>query len=228
MPGMLDDQEAEHAAPHPTRPTGHRVVPHRPFRTAGGRPAGAAGAGRWGPLDLQVGPVAKRLGDSTVRMLGYNGSIPGPTLKVRQGSEIIVHVTNQRDLDTTRAWHGLRLENKSDGVPHEAQAPIPVGGEFTYRIQFPDAGLYWYHPHIREAYTQELGLYATTPATGPQPGPNSSSPWTTCCSKRAGSRRSARPRPVMRRWAASATSFSPAATRTCGWRPGRGRWCGCG
>ena len=110
-------------------------------------------------LDLQVGPVAKRLGDSTVRMLGYNGSIPGPTLKVQQGSEIIVHVTNEGDLDTTVHWHGLRLENKYDGVPHETQAPIPVGGEFTYRIQFPDAGLYWYHPHIREDYTQELGLY---------------------------------------------------------------------
>jgi FtsP/CotA-like multicopper oxidase with cupredoxin domain len=112
-----------------------------------------------GTLDLHVGPVAKRLGDSTVRMLGYNGSIPGPTLKVRQGSEIIVHVTNEGDLDTTVHWHGLRLENKYDGVPHETQAPIPVGGEFTYRIQFPDAGLYWYHPHIREDYTQELGLY---------------------------------------------------------------------
>jgi FtsP/CotA-like multicopper oxidase with cupredoxin domain len=110
-------------------------------------------------LDLTVGPVAKRLGATTVRMLGYNGSIPGPTLKVAQGSEIIVHVTNQGDLDTTVHWHGLRLENRYDGVPHETQAPIPVGGEFTYRIQFPDAGLYWYHPHIREDYTQELGLY---------------------------------------------------------------------
>jgi FtsP/CotA-like multicopper oxidase with cupredoxin domain len=110
-------------------------------------------------LDLTVGPVAKRLGDTTVRMLGYNGSIPGPTLKVRQGSEIVVHVTNHGDLDTTVHWHGLRLENRYDGVPHETQAPIPVGGEFTYRIQFPDAGLYWYHPHIREDYTQELGLY---------------------------------------------------------------------
>jgi FtsP/CotA-like multicopper oxidase with cupredoxin domain len=110
-------------------------------------------------LNLHIGPVAKRLGETTVRMLGYNGSIPGPTLKVDQGAEIIVHVTNQGDLDTTVHWHGLRLENKYDGVPHETQAPIPVGGEFTYRIQFPEAGLYWYHPHIREDYTQELGLY---------------------------------------------------------------------
>jgi FtsP/CotA-like multicopper oxidase with cupredoxin domain len=140
-------------------------------------PAGLPEAGRPEPLelapgdtlDLRVAPVAKRLGDTTVRMLGYNGSIPGPTLKVQQGSEIVVHVTNHGDLDTTVHWHGLRLENRYDGVPHETQAPIPVGGEFTYRIQFPDAGLYWYHPHIREDYTQELGLYANilvAPAEG--------------------------------------------------------------
>jgi FtsP/CotA-like multicopper oxidase with cupredoxin domain len=110
-------------------------------------------------LELRVGPVAKRLGDTTVRMLGYNGSIPGPTPKVAQGSEIVVHVENRGDLDTTVHWHGLRLENRYDGVPHETQAPIRVGGEFSYRIQFPDPGLYWYHPHIREDYTQELGLY---------------------------------------------------------------------
>jgi FtsP/CotA-like multicopper oxidase with cupredoxin domain len=110
-------------------------------------------------LHLHVSPVAKRLGDSTVRMLGYNGSIPGPTLKVRQGSEVIVKVTNAGDLETTVHWHGLRLENKYDGVPHETQIPIPVGGSFTYKIRFPDPGLYWYHPHIREDYTQEMGLY---------------------------------------------------------------------
>jgi FtsP/CotA-like multicopper oxidase with cupredoxin domain len=110
-------------------------------------------------LNLRVGPVGKRLGDTTVRMLSYNGSIPGPTLKVQQGSEIVVNVTNEGDLETTVHWHGLRLENKYDGVPHATQAPIPIGGSYSYRIQFPDPGLYWYHPHIREDYTQELGLY---------------------------------------------------------------------
>jgi FtsP/CotA-like multicopper oxidase with cupredoxin domain len=65
---------------------------------------------------------------------------------------------------------GLRLENRYDGVPHETQAPIPVGGEFTYRIQFPDAGLYWYHPHIREDYTQELGLYGNIVVAPAEPG----------------------------------------------------------
>jgi FtsP/CotA-like multicopper oxidase with cupredoxin domain len=110
-------------------------------------------------LELRVGPVAKRLGDAIVRMLGYNGSIPGSTVKVAEGTEIVVHLENHGDLDTTVHWHGLRLENRYDGVPHETQAPIPVGGEFSYRLQFPDPGLYWYHPHIREDYNQELGLY---------------------------------------------------------------------
>ena len=80
-----------------------------------------------------------------------------------------MHVVNEGDLDTTVHWHGLRLENRYDGVPHETQAPIPVGGEFTYRIQFPDPGLYWYHPHIREDYTQEMGLYGNILVVPPEP-----------------------------------------------------------
>jgi FtsP/CotA-like multicopper oxidase with cupredoxin domain len=67
-------------------------------------------------------------------------------------------------------WHGLRLENKYDGVPHETQTPIPVGGSFTYRIRFPDPGLYWYHPHIREDYTQEMGLYGNLLVVPADPG----------------------------------------------------------
>jgi len=109
-------------------------------------------------LDLRISPVAARLGDAVVRMLAYNGSIPGPTLKVREGSEVAVNVVNGADLDTTVHWHGLRLDNRYDGT-HETQAPIPVGGSFSYRIRFPDPGVYWYHPHIREDYGQEMGLY---------------------------------------------------------------------
>jgi FtsP/CotA-like multicopper oxidase with cupredoxin domain len=111
-------------------------------------------------FDLCIRPVRKRIGDAEVRMLGYNGSIPGPTLQVDQGSQITVNVRNEGDVDATVHWHGLRLENRYDGVPEETQAPILPGGEFTYKVQFPDAGLYWYHPHIREDYAQEMGLYA--------------------------------------------------------------------
>jgi FtsP/CotA-like multicopper oxidase with cupredoxin domain len=112
-------------------------------------------------LDLRIHPVRKQLGDADLRMLAYNGSIPGPTLHVDEGSEITVHVTNAGDVEATVHWHGLRLENKYDGVPDETQEPIPVGGEFTYKLQFQDPGFYWYHPHIREDFGLELGLYGT-------------------------------------------------------------------
>src|SRR5918999_731890 len=109
-------------------------------------------------FDMRIGPVAKRLGDTTVRMLGYNGSIPGPTLRVEEGSELVVNVVNEGEMEATVHWHGLRLDNRYDGT-HETQTPIPIGGSFTARVTFPDPGVYWYHPHIREDYGQEMGLY---------------------------------------------------------------------
>ena len=108
--------------------------------------------------DLRIAPVRKRIGDVELRMFGYNGSIPGPTLLVDQGSEITVEATNEIEVDTTVHWHGLRLQNRFDGVPGETQDPIKTGESFTYRLEFPDPGIYWYHPHIREDYAQEMGL----------------------------------------------------------------------
>jgi FtsP/CotA-like multicopper oxidase with cupredoxin domain len=108
---------------------------------------------------LRIGPVRKNIAGNHVRMLAYNGSIPGPLLRVQQGTTVTVEVANDADLDQTIHWHGLRLENRFDGVPHQTQEPIVTGGRFTYELQFPDPGLYWYHPHIREDYSQEMGLY---------------------------------------------------------------------
>jgi FtsP/CotA-like multicopper oxidase with cupredoxin domain len=109
-------------------------------------------------FELSIEPVAKQIGEHTVRMLSYNGSVPGPTLRAPEGAEIQVQVTNQGDLDATVHWHGLRLDNSYDGT-HETQKPMAVGESFTYRVHCPDPGAYWYHPHIREDYGQELGLY---------------------------------------------------------------------
>jgi FtsP/CotA-like multicopper oxidase with cupredoxin domain len=115
-------------------------------------------------VTLHIGLVAKRIGDATVRMLAYNGSIPGPTLRVPQGAEVLVDIENEGDMENTVHWHGLRLENLFDGT-HETQDPIPVGGRYTARVTFPDPGIYWYHPHIREDYNQELGLYGNVIVT---------------------------------------------------------------
>ena len=69
-------------------------------------------------FDLRISPVVKELAGSTVRMLAYNGSIPGPVLGVREGAEIVVNIENQGDHQTTVHWHGLRLDNRYDGT-HE-------------------------------------------------------------------------------------------------------------
>src|SRR5216117_1480760 len=119
-------------------------------------------------FELEIMPVKKQIGDATVRMLAYNGSVPGPTLKVAQGSTITVQVTNHGDLEATVHWNGLRLENRYDGT-HDTQAPIPVGETFTYHVHVPDSGAYWYHPHIREDYGQEMGLYGNILVTPSEP-----------------------------------------------------------
>ena len=140
-------------------------------------PAGLPEAGPTPVVDLahgeayriRIGPVAKRLGGTTVRMLAYNASIPGPTLRVRQGSEVTVEVVNEGDLADTVHWHGLRLENRFDGTL-QTQDAIPRGGTFAYRLAFPDPGVYWYHPHVREDYGQEMGLYGNVLVVPEDPG----------------------------------------------------------
>jgi FtsP/CotA-like multicopper oxidase with cupredoxin domain len=109
-------------------------------------------------FDLRIEPVAKQIGDATVRMLAYNGSIPGPVLKVPEGSEVAFDIENRGDMEATVHWHGLRLENRYDGT-HQTQPPMAVGESFTAWVRFLDPGVYWYHPHIREDYGQEMGLY---------------------------------------------------------------------
>lgn len=88
----------------------------------------------------------------------YNGQIPGPLLRVKQGSTFTVDVTNELDLPTTVHWHGVRLDAPNDGVVGLNQKAIEPGGNFRYTVHVPDAGLYWYHPHVREDIEQDLGL----------------------------------------------------------------------
>jgi FtsP/CotA-like multicopper oxidase with cupredoxin domain len=134
------------------------VFPTDPAGLSDARPADVVELGDGELFEMTIEPVAKRIGDDTVRMLGYGGSVPGPTLRAPEGAEIRVHVENRGDLEATVHWHGLRLDNRFDGT-HETQKPMEVGEDFTYAVQCPDPGVYWYHPHIREDYGQEMGLY---------------------------------------------------------------------
>ncbi|MGI8618106.1 MAG: multicopper oxidase family protein [Gemmatimonadaceae bacterium] len=110
-------------------------------------------------LRLAAQLVRRTFKGQSYTMFGFNGQYPGPLVRVPQNAEIIVEFTNDLDQSTTVHWHGVRLENRFDGVPGLTQEPVPPGGSFTYRVRFPDAGIYWYHPHVREDIQQDLGLY---------------------------------------------------------------------
>jgi len=109
--------------------------------------------------ELTASIVKKKINGSVVKMLAYNGSIPGPLIKVAQGAEITINFKNETDVDTTLHSHGIRLENQFDGVPDVTQDVVKPGETFIYKLKFPDAGIFWYHPHVREDYAQEHGLY---------------------------------------------------------------------
>jgi len=110
-------------------------------------------------IELDARPIKISIDNNQIRAYGYNGQIPGPLIKVEKGYTIFVDFENNLDVETTVHWHGLRLENENDGVPGSTQDPIQPGEIFRYKLDFPDEGIYWYHPHVREDYQQELGLY---------------------------------------------------------------------
>jgi FtsP/CotA-like multicopper oxidase with cupredoxin domain len=89
----------------------------------------------------------------------YNGAVPGPEIRVRQGDRLRVAVENRLDEETTVHWHGLRVPNAMDGVPHLTQKPVSPGQTFKYEFDVPDAGTYWYHPHQKSVEQVGRGLY---------------------------------------------------------------------
>ena len=111
-----------------------------------------------GTLDLEAGFVRKTVGDHDLVMMAFNGQIPGPLIEVTEAATIFVNFQNDTQMPTAVHWHGLRLDNRYDGVPGVTQDPVQPGESFRYQIHFPDPGIYWYHPHHREDVQQELGL----------------------------------------------------------------------
>jgi len=89
----------------------------------------------------------------------YGGAVPGPEIRVRQGARLRIAVENALAEETTVHWHGLRVPNAMDGVPHLTQAPIAPGETFLYEFDAVDAGTFWYHPHQRSFEQAGRGLY---------------------------------------------------------------------
>ncbi len=113
------------------------------------------------PAVLAAGPgTAALVGGKwpDTRVWAYNGAVPGPEFRVRQGDMVRVIARNGLDQPTTVHWHGIRLPNAMDGVPDLTQAAIPPGGEFNYEFEAVDAGSFWYHPHVNSMEQQDRGL----------------------------------------------------------------------
>lgn len=108
--------------------------------------------------DIAMNYVVKDLGGGPSRMLAYNGSIPGPTIRVMEGDTITIRFTNKSDMKTLLHSHGVRMENPYDGS-QLVQKEMEAGETFTYILKFPDAGAYWYHPHVRDDMQQAMGAY---------------------------------------------------------------------
>ncbi|QDI74420.1 MULTISPECIES: multicopper oxidase family protein [Leisingera] len=89
----------------------------------------------------------------------YGGTVPGPEIRIRQGERLRIEVENALNEETTVHWHGVRVPNAMDGVPHLTQQPIAPGGRFTYEFDAMDAGTFWYHPHQRSFEQVGRGLY---------------------------------------------------------------------
>ncbi len=115
--------------------------------------------GDGGTLDLEAGLVRRQLGSRTYFMYGFNGQSPGPLIHVPEKATIFVNFENRTALPTAIHWHGVRLDNRFDGVPGVTQDAVLPGEGFRYQVYFRDAGIYWYHPHHREDIAQDLGLY---------------------------------------------------------------------
>ena len=105
----------------------------------------------------QVGLIGKGYPDTAVWC--YDGRVPGPELRARQGERLRIAVSNGLPEETTVHWHGIRLQHAMDGVPHLTQKPISPGETFIYEFDLPDAGTYWYHPHQRSSEQVGRGLY---------------------------------------------------------------------
>lgn len=101
------------------------------------------------PLDVELVP-----GHMTSAW-AFGGSAPGKELRVRQGDWLRVRFINHLPVPTTIHWHGIRLPLEMDGVPYVSQLPVMPGEYFDYKFRVPDAGSYWYHPHVSSS--EELG-----------------------------------------------------------------------
>ena len=129
------------------------------------RPAHASlSAGSGQPLAASATDFALEVSEIPVNFTGaprratvVNGTLPGPTLRWREGTTVTLRVTNKLRTSTSIHWHGLIVPFRMDGVPGISFDGIAPGETFVYRFPVRQSGTYWYHSHSR--FEEQTGLY---------------------------------------------------------------------
>ena len=117
-------------------------------------------------VDLEAREGDKTYGTSpATRVWTYNGSIPGPLIDAKVGDRVVIHFKNSLPEPTTIHWHGIRLPASMDGTL-AMQSPVAAGGTFEYAFTLKDAGLFWFHPHMRSDIQVQKGLYGVIRVRG--------------------------------------------------------------
>lgn len=112
-----------------------------------------------GEYELSVDYVTINTGDFSKIGVGYNGSSPGPTLRMKEGETATIKVTNNLDVETSIHWHGLIVPTDQDGVPGISFDGIKPGETFTYTFPVRQSGTYWYHSH--SGFQEPDGAYGS-------------------------------------------------------------------
>ena len=115
---------------------------------------------------LRIAPVAVELyPNHVISTIGYNGMVPGPLLRMREGKSVTVNVINETDVPEFVHWHGLFIPSEVDGSEEEGTPPVPPNGQRSYQFVPRPAGTRWYHTHAmamadlhRSTYTGQFGF----------------------------------------------------------------------
>ena len=126
-------------------------------------------------LTLRIAPVSLEIGaGKTIKTVGYNGSVPGPVLRFREGKPVTVDVFNDTDVAEVVHWHGQLVPSNVDGSTEEGTPSIPPRGHKRYRFTPRPAGTRWYHTHAmahadlaRAGFSGQYGICIVEPASHP-------------------------------------------------------------
>ena len=108
-------------------------------------------------FQFRIGHSPFTVGERTGHAITINGVLPAPLLRLKEGQQFRLHVTNELDEDTSIHWHGLIVPFAMDGVPGVSFPGIPARGTFTYEFPIVQSGTYWYHSH--SGLQEQLGHY---------------------------------------------------------------------